>query len=244
MKKYGLIGKTLGHSFSQRYFTDKFKAEDIDARYDNYELPDISKLITLIASTPHLEGLNVTIPYKQAVLPMLNSLSDDAREIGAVNVIRISDMRGFNTDAIGFSQSIRPLLRTHHKAALVLGTGGASRAVCHALRQMSIMPQLVSRTPQDDNIIRYSDIDLDTIQQHTVVVNCTPLGTYPHIDTCPPLPYHMLTSRHLLFDLVYNPSETTFMRYGRMQGATTKNGYEMLVLQAEAAWQIWNSKNI
>ena len=239
MRSFGLIGRTLGHSFSQRYFTEKFRQEGIDAEYRNYEMPDASGVSPLIESVPDLVGLNVTIPYKRDVIPLLSSLNDEARAIGAVNVIRIRDMRGFNTDVVGFRESLRPLLQPHHTRALVLGTGGASLAVKHGLHQLGIETQSVSRTRTRDTIT-YSDIDAEVMKSHTIIVNCTPLGTYPNIDECPDIPYHMLTSRHLLFDLVYNPAETLFLRRGREQGATVKNGYEMLVLQAEAAWRIWN----
>ena len=239
MKHFGLIGRTLGHSFSQRYFTEKFRQEGIDAEYHNYEIPDASGVSPLIESVPNLVGLNVTIPYKRDVIPLLSSLSDEARAIGAVNVIRIRDMRGFNTDVVGFRESLRPLLQPHHTRALVLGTGGASLAVKHGLHQLGIETQSVSRTRTRDTIT-YSDLDAEVMKSHTIIVNCTPLGTFPNVDECPDIPYHMLTPRHLLFDLVYNPAETLFLRCGREQGATVKNGYEMLLLQAEAAWRIWN----
>lgn len=241
MHKYGLIGRTLGHSFSKRYFTEKFEREGIDAEYVNYEMPDASGLLPLIEKEPQLRGLNVTIPYKQDVVPMLRSLSDEARAIGAVNVIRVSDMCGFNTDVVGFRESLRPLLLPHHTHALVLGTGGASMAVRYGLQQLGIVSQSVSRSRRE-GCISYADLDADIMARHTVVVNCTPLGTFPDVDACPDIPYHLLTPRHLLFDLVYNPSETLFLRRGRSQGAVTKNGYEMLVLQAEAAWRIWNNE--
>ena len=239
MNRYGLIGKTLGHSFSQRYFTEKFAREGLDARYDNYEMPSADGVVDLIASTPELVGLNVTIPYKQDVIPLLRSLDPDAEAIGAVNVIRIRDMRGFNTDVIGFRESIRPLLQPHHTKALVLGTGGASLAVKYGLRQLGIQPLSVSRSRRE-GVITYDDLDATVMSDYTVIVNCTPLGTFPRVDECALIPYHLLTPRHLLFDLVYNPEETLFLRKGREQGAAPKNGYEMLIRQAEAAWEIWN----
>ena len=239
MNRYGLIGKTLGHSFSQRYFTEKFAREGIDARYDNYEMPSADGVVELIASTPDLVGLNVTIPYKKDVIPLLRSLDADASAIGAVNVVRIRDMKGFNTDVIGFRESIRPLLREHHTRALVLGTGGASLAVKYGLRQLGIEPMSVSRSSRE-GMITYDDIDDALLREYTVIVNCTPLGTFPNVDECADIPYHLLTPDHLLFDLVYNPEETLFLRKGREQGAATKNGYEMLLRQAEAAWEIWN----
>ena len=254
MKRYGLIGKTLGHSFSRQYFGEKFAAEHIDARYDNFEMPSADDVLPLIESMPDLVGLNVTIPYKQDVVPLLRSLDDDARAIGAVNVIRIRDMRGFNTDVIGFRESIRPLLQPHHTKALVLGTGGASKAVRYGLRQLGIEPLSVSRSlshimdilsplgaqPKNPGVIRYEDLDEYWLSEYKVIVNCTPLGTFPNVDQCADIPYELLTPDHLLFDLVYNPAETRFLRQGRERGAVTKNGYEMLVRQAEAAWEIWN----
>lgn len=239
MRSFGLIGRTLGHSFSQRYFTEKFRREGIDAQYRNYEMPDVSGVRPLIESVPDLVGLNVTIPYKRDVIPLLSSLSHEAHDIGAVNVVRIRDMRGFNTDVVGFRESLRPLLQPHHTRALVLGTGGASAAVKHGLHQLGIETQSVSRTRTGDTIT-YTDLDAEVMKRHTVIVNCTPLGTYPDTHACPDIPYHMLTPRHLLFDLVYNPAETLFLRRGREQGATITNGYQMLVIQAEAAWKIWN----
>ncbi len=239
MRSFGLIGRTLGHSFSQRYFTEKFRREGIDAQYRNYEMPDVSGVRPLIQSVPDLCGLNVTIPYKRDVIPLLRSLSHEAHDIGAVNVVRIRDMRGFNTDVVGFRESLRPLLQPHHTRALVLGTGGASLAVKHGLHQLGIATQSVSRTRTGDTIT-YTDLDAEMVKRHTVIVNCTPLGTYPDTHACPDIPYHMLTPRHLLFDLVYNPAETLFLRRGREQGATITNGYQMLILQAEAAWKIWN----
>ena len=239
MKRYGLIGKTLGHSFSRQYFGEKFAAEHIDARYDNFEMPSADDVLPLIESMPDLVGLNVTIPYKQDVVPLLRSLDADARAIGAVNVIRIRDMRGFNTDVIGFRESIRPLLQPHHTKALVLGTGGASKAVRYGLRQLGIEPLSVSRTSRE-GIISYADIDEALLSEYRVIVNCTPLGTFPNVEQCADIPYDLLTPEHLLYDLVYNPDETRFLRMGRERGAATKNGYEMLVRQAEAAWEIWN----
>lgn len=239
MNKFGLIGKTLGHSFSQRYFTEKFAREGIQARYDNYEMPSADRVVELIASTPELVGLNVTIPYKKDVIPLLSSLDADAEAIGAVNVIRIRDMKGFNTDVIGFRESIRPLLREHHTRALVLGTGGASLAVNYSLHQLGIEPMSVSRSSRE-GMVTYADLDEALFREYTVIVNCTPLGTFPNVDECADIPYHLLTPDHLLFDLVYNPEETLFLRKGREQGAVTKNGYEMLLRQAEAAWKIWN----
>lgn len=244
---YGLIGHPLGHSFSQTYFNEKFASEGIDAEYVNFDLPDIEALWGILADTPGLSGLNVTIPYKQRVMDFLDRLDPVAREVGAVNVVKItrrpgsSDiLTGYNTDVVGFGDSLRPLLERQpwHRRALVLGTGGASRAVCHSLRSLGVEPQLVSRTPGEGRIT-YADLTPEVMEAHTVVVNTTPLGMYPHTDDCPALPYSLLTPRHLCYDLLYNPDVTLFMRRAAAQGATVKNGLEMLLLQAFASYEIW-----
>lgn len=245
---YGLVGYPLGHSFSARYFADKFRAQGIDAEYRNFDIPDIG-LLSEVVTTPGLRGLNVTIPYKQQVIPMLDELDTNAREIGAVNVISIlrshdgrPHLVGHNADIIGFCNSLRPLLRPTHRKALVLGTGGASRAVLHGLRQLGITPQLVSRS-RKDGVMSYGDINAAIMEEHKLIVNCTPLGMFPKVDACPDIPYDMLTPEHLLYDLVYNPLETLFLKLGREHGAAVKNGLEMLHLQAEASWQFWNDDN-
>lgn len=247
MEKYGLIGYPLGHSFSATYFTEKFNRENIDARYDNYEMQTIDDLLPLLHNEPELRGLNVTIPHKQAVIPLLDDISDTARAIGAVNVIRIRrngnsiHLKGYNSDVIGFCQSIRPLLHPElHRHALVLGTGGASKAVVYGLQQMGLSAICVSRTPADGRLT-YADINAEIMETHKVIVNCTPAGMYPQTETCPSIPYNLLTSSHLLYDLVYNPLETKFMHLGAKQGATVKNGLEMLHLQAEAGWNFWHT---
>ena len=241
MTKFGLIGFPLGHSFSRGFFTEKFAREGIDAEYVNFEIPDASMLLDVIRDNPELRGLNVTLPHKQAVIPLLDELSDEAREIGAVNVIRIRDgkLKGFNSDIIGFTDSIRPLLQPHHKKALVLGTGGASKAICVGLNRLGIEWTYVSRSPRE-GMLTYEDITAETLQQYTVIVNCTPVGMFPKVDAAPAIPYELLTPQHLLFDCVYNPEDTLFMQKGRAQGATVKNGLEMLHLQAEASWKFWN----
>lgn len=239
---YGLVGFPLGHSFSRSYFTDKFAREGIDARYINFELPDISLLENVVADTAGLRGFNVTIPYKQAVIPMLNHLDAEAAEIGAVNVVRVErdgSLSGYNSDVYGFVESIRPLLAGgNHTKALVLGTGGASRAVCYGLRSLGIRPTRVSRKPGPDNIT-YAGLSPEVMSAHTVVVNTTPLGMYPAVDTAPDIPYDMITSRHVCFDLVYNPETTRFMQLSAARGATVSNGLRMLRLQALRAWDIW-----
>ena len=241
MDQYGIIGYPLGHSFSRGFFTEKFQKEHIDAEYLNFEIPDVSALPDILHRHPRLRGLNVTLPHKTAVIPLLDEMSHEAREIGAVNVIRIRDgrLKGFNSDIIGFMDSLRPLLQPHHRRALVLGTGGASRAVCVGLRHLGLEWTYVSRQPQQ-GMLTYADLTPSLLQQVPVIVNCTPVGMFPHTDQCPPLPYQALTDRHLLYDLVYNPLQTTFLRQGMHQGSTTKNGLEMLHLQAHASWHFWN----
>lgn len=245
MQQYGLIGKPLGHSFSQRFFTEKFQREGLDAAYSNYELQMIEELPALLREHPDLCGLNVTIPYKEAVIPYLNEVSAEAEKIGAVNTVRVSlrngttYLEGFNTDLIGFRKSLEPLLKPHHTAALVLGTGGASKAVCAALQQLGIAVQRVSRNSAA-NTITYDELTPEVMALHTLIINCSPVGMFPHFDTFPQIPYHCLTSQHLLYDLVYNPEETLFLSMGRRYGAQMKGGLEMLHIQAEAAWEIWN----
>lgn len=247
MRLYGLIGRPLGHSFSKAFFTEKFQREGIDAQYLNFPLQTIEELPAMLAAHPDLQGFNVTIPYKQAVKAYLVSLSPEAREIGAVNVVRVERTRagdephlmGYNTDSIGFRRSLRPLLRPHHRRALVLGTGGASLAVVYVLRSLGITPIYVSRTPAEDRLT-YTDLSAEVMRDHLLIVNCSPVGMFPHVDAAPAIPYDLLTPRHLLYDLVYNPEETRFMRLGAAHGATVKNGLEMLHLQALAAWEIWN----
>ncbi len=245
MKKYGLLGYPLGHSFSKNYFNQKFEAEKIDAEYLNFEIPDIKEIKSVIKENPELNGLNVTIPYKQQVIPYLDDLDDDARLIGAVNVIKFSKglfgkvkLKGYNSDIIGFKQSIEPLLKDHHRKALILGTGGASKAVFHGLKQLGIAATFVSRQSKE-YCITYEEITEKIMEQYHVIVNTTPLGMYPNVNACPNIPYELLTSDHLLYDLLYNPDETLFMQKGKERGAVVKNGLEMLLLQAFAAWEIW-----
>lgn len=242
MDKYGLIGFPLGHSFSRGFFTEKFAREGIDAEYVNFEIPDASMLLDVIRDNPELRGLNVTLPHKQAVIPLLDELSDEAKEIGAVNVIRVRDgkLKGFNSDIIGFTESIKPLLQPWHKKALILGTGGASKAICVGLKRLGIEWTYVSRTPRE-GMLTYSDLTAEVMQQYMVIVNCSPVGMFPKTGEAPNIPYELLTPKHLLYDLVYNPEETLFMQKGRAQDAIVKNGLEMLHLQAIASWEFWHS---
>lgn len=241
MTKYGIIGNPLGHSFSRGFFTDKFAREGIDAEYINFPIPEIAAFPRILKENPELRGLNVTLPYKTAVIPFLDELSDEAREIGAVNVIQVRNghLKGFNSDIIGFMRSIQPLLRSHHRKALILGTGGASRAIRVGLTRLGLEWKYVSRSAHD-GMFRYEDLTADVLKEYTVIVNCSPVGMFPHIDECPAIPYAELTADHLLFDLVYNPENTLFMQRGAQQGATVKNGLEMLHLQAIASWEFWN----
>ena len=247
MDKYGLIGYPLKHSFSIGYFNEKFQSENIDAEYVNFEIPRIEDFMEVIEENPNLRGLNVTIPYKEQVIPYLDELDKDTAKIGAVNVIKFIPQAkgkvklvGYNSDIIGFTRSIEPLLQPHHTKALILGTGGASKAVFHGLANLGIRSTFVSRTKKNDEVLTYTELTPAIMQEYTVIVNTTPLGMYPKVDFCPDIPYDQLTPKHLLYDLLYNPSETLFMKKGMEQEATVKNGLEMLLLQAFAAWEIWN----
>jgi len=246
---YGLLGYPLGHSFSAKYFAEKFERERICAEYKNFEFPSVSEAMQHLCAIPNLQGFNVTIPYKQAVIPFLDTLSDEAREIGAVNVVRVEHCRdgkerfhGYNSDVTGFSNSIRPLLRHDvHRHALILGTGGASKAVVYGLRKMGVECLYVSRRPADGRVT-YNALTPIVMKKYKVVVNCSPVGMFPKVGDCPAIPYDQLTEEHLLYDLVYNPLVTRFMEKGMEHGATVKSGLEMLHLQAEAAWKMWTEE--
>lgn len=237
MRHFGIIGYPLIHSFSAKYFNEKFESEKIDAEYSLYPTENLTgeRMNELMNS---LDGMNVTMPYKKDVIAYLDRLDETAEAIGAVNVIH--DRVGYNTDCLGFIDSIRTLLREYDKKALVLGTGGASKAVCFGLKKLGISPTLVSRTPQE-GMLGYDDLTEAVMSEYTVIVNCTPLGMAPEEETFPPIPYEYISARHLLFDCVYNPEETLFLQKGKVQGATTRNGMEMLYGQAKAAWKIWNN---
>ncbi|MCD7973817.1 MAG: shikimate dehydrogenase [Candidatus Azobacteroides sp.] len=244
MDKYGLIGYPLTHSFSKGYFNNKFESEGLNAEYVNFEIPSIKEFKALIAENPDLKGLNVTIPYKEQVIKYLDDLSEGVKEIGAVNVIKFIPtkngikLKGYNSDIIGFMDSLEPILEAYHKKALILGTGGAAKAVAYALKNMEITPTYVSRKPSKGQLA-YEDLTEETMKENTIIVNATPLGMYPNMDEAPDIPYQYLTSKHLLYDLLYNPDVTRFMELGKEQGASVKNGLEMLLLQAFAAWNIW-----
>lgn len=244
MDAYGLIGRSLGHSFSERYFRERFSREGItNASYSLFELPEIEALPALLEAHPDLRGFNVTNPYKQTIIPYLDDLSAEARLIGAVNCVKREGERwvGYNTDVVGLRDSLSELLNPWPEEALILGTGGASLAVQFVLAQWGLPYLLLSRDPLRGNYT-YDNLPVEVLQQCRLVINATPVGTYPAVDEAPRLPYAFLTPDHCLFDLVYNPSETAFLDYGRQRGARTKNGYEMLVGQAEAAWEIWSKE--
>jgi shikimate dehydrogenase len=252
LRVFGLIGTPLTHSFSKKYFTGKFEKEHIsDARYDLFPLEDISLLPDLLQKTENIRGLNVTIPFKESVLPFLNELDDTARAVGAVNTIRLEPgnyLKGYNTDVYGFRQSIKPFLESHHERALILGTGGAAKAVAYVLKEIGLDCYFVSRkkgidkkeTAGKTNVFSYEEVNEYVIRHFPVIVNTTPVGMYPNTEEIPPLPYSFLTPQHFLCDLIYNPEETRFLKEGKSRGALTLNGLSMLHQQAEKAWEIWN----
>ncbi len=249
MDKYGLIGFPLGHSFSISYFNEKFENEHINAQYINFEIPSIDGLTEILDRNPELRGLNVTIPYKEQVMKYLDAISPEAEAIGAVNVIRVTHkgdkvyLKGFNSDVIGFTRSIEPLLEPAQKKALILGTGGASKAIHYGLKSLNMQTIFVSRTRHGNGFITYEEVTPELVKEYNVIINCTPVGMYPHADECPKLPYEAMDTHTLLYDLIYNPDETLFLKRGREQGATVKNGLEMLLLQAFASWDFWNRKD-
>jgi len=245
MRLYGLIGFPLGHSFSVPYFAKKFEREAIEAEYRNFPLEDISSFEVLLQTETRLAGLNVTVPYKKKVIPYLDSLSETAGTIGAVNTISFLSgrdgprLKGDNTDVAGFRRSLEEHLQKQHRSALVLGTGGSSHAVCHVLDQMGLAYTRVSRSA-GEGAIAYRELDEQRMAENLLIINTTPLGMYPNVDSAPEIPYERLTPKHLLFDLVYNPGLTRFLALGETRGAHIVNGYDMLVYQAEASWKIWN----
>ena len=249
MKKYGIIGYPLAQSASPAFFNRKFADEGIDAQYIPFEIESTDELPRILKEHPELQGFNVTIPHKIAVMQHLEHISDEAKAINAVNVVKVRrdangkiHLCGYNSDVTGFTRSIQPLLKEHHRKALVLGTGGASKAIVYALQQLGIECQYVSRKASD-RAIAYSDLTAGIMESHTVIVNCTPLGMIGHgIDRCPDIPYQLIGSKHLLYDIVYNPENTLFLQKGAAQGAETKSGYEMWYLQALASWEIWNQE--
>ena len=242
---YGLVGYRLTHAFSRNFFNEKFANEKIPAEYRNFEIDHIDDLRLVVEETPELCGLNVTIPYKESIIPLLDEMDGTAQMIGAVNVVKFIPgkdkviLKGYNSDIIGFTDSIRPYIKDHHRKALILGTGGASKAVWYGLLSLGIDPQLVSRTARE-GVLSYDELTPRHMEEFQIIVNTTPLGMYPQTDTCPNIPYDYITSQHLAYDLVYNPETTLFLEKCAQQGAATKNGLEMLLLQAYASWDIWN----
>lgn len=248
MKQYGVIGNPLHHSYSKAYFNEKFQEQAIDARYDNYLLPTIKDVMKVLNDTPNLCGLNVTIPYKDQVMEYLDEIDDEAKEIGAVNVIKITEkngkrfLKGYNSDWFGFTEAIKPFVKPHHTHALILGTGGASKGILYALKKLKINTQFVSRDPSKG--LTYKQLTKEILQQYTIIVNTTPVGTFPEVKHCPPIPYHFLTDKHLVYDLIYNPIRTLFLHQAETRGATTCNGWQMFLNQAHKAYVIWEGKDL
>ncbi len=246
MNIFGLIGKNIGYSFSVDYFTNKFKSENIQGcMYKNFDIPDITYFPQIIKKNKGLVGLNVTIPYKEEIIPYLDMLSQKAEEVGAVNTIRVTSegkLKGYNTDVYGFEKSIRPLLQPYHTHALIFGKGGASKAVAWVFRKIGISYTYVSRTPTS-NQLSYSDITQEIMNKFTIVINCTPLGTFPEIDKYPEFNYKLFSDKHIAFDLVYNPAQTKFLKLAQQNGSIIKNGHDMLIFQAEKAWEVWGKGN-
>ena len=242
MFKFGLIGKNIDYSFSKAHFTTKFESENLPYSYENFDIKNISQFPEILKENEHILGLNVTIPYKEQIIPFLDGLNKTASKIGAVNTIKFyqsGKTEGFNTDYFGFKKSIEPFLKTHHKNALILGTGGASKAIAYALKKLKIHFDYVSRSANPIAKYLYTDLTEDIIKNHQVIINCTPIGTHPNVNECPVIPYDGLTKEHLLYDLIYNPIQTKFLMCGEIQGATICNGSKMLEYQAEKAWDIW-----
>lgn len=244
MHRYGLIGKDIAYSFSRNYFKNKFEVENIEnTTYENFDLENIGLFESKLKDEDNVKGFNVTIPYKESIMPFLDKLNKKAKAIGAVNTIRISKKGkhiGYNTDYYGFKKSLKPLLKPHHKKALILGTGGASKAIAYALKSLDIEYAFVSRSTSKKAKYTYNELSVSIINSYQIIINSTPLGTFPNVEVCPDIPYQALSKQHILFDLIYNPSETKFMRLGKENNATIINGEKMLALQAEKSWQIWN----
>lgn len=249
MTTYGLVGYPIGHSFSEKFFSEKFARENIDAKYLMLEMPSINDLMGTLDKLPYQKGFNVTIPYKQQVMHLLDAIDPEAAEVGAVNVVKVGKdangkrtLTGYNSDIYGFWESIKPFIkRDVHKKALILGTGGASKAVLYMLHKNGIETLFVSRSKKE-GMITYEEITPEIMDEYKIIVNCSPVGMHPHVNECPALPYECMTPNHLAFDLVYNPDVTLFLKKASEQGAATKNGLEMLHLQAIRAWEIWNKE--
>ncbi len=244
MKLYGLIGYPLGHSFSKQYFKEKFERESIaDCFFEAFPIESINQFPALLKNNPSLKGLSVTIPYKEQVLQYIDEISDEVKAIGATNSIKISNgkLTAYNTDIVGFEKSFIKLLTPHHTKALVLGTGGASKAVQYVLGKLKIEFLVVTRKKQNNNQVTYKELDETIMNEYTVIINCSPVGMFPNVNIAPLIPYEFISASHYLYDLVYKPSETLFLKKGKERGAVVQNGYEMLLIQAEESWRIWNS---
>ena len=244
MNLYGLIGYPLGHSFSKQYFTEKFERESLlDCSFEAFPIPSIDEFKQLLILNPQLKGIAVTIPYKEQVLQFVDELSDEVKFIGATNSIKVCNNKliAYNTDIIGFKESFNKKLKSNHKNALILGTGGASKAVQYVLNKLSIDYLVITRNEiVKEGFITYQQLDEEVLSANQIIINCSPVGTWPNEDLCPDIPYHLITTNHYLFDLVYKPEKTLFLQKGEERGAVTQNGYEMLIIQAEASWKIWN----
>ena len=245
-KLYALLGKNIEYSFSRNYFSEKFKTLGYtNHKYINFDLQHIDDLAAELEKNKEvISGVNVTIPYKQEVMQYLNSIDEDAENIGAVNTLKFlkdGTIKGFNTDYYGFKNSIKPLMKNHHTKALILGSGGASKAIAYAFEKMGVEYKFVSRSKKSNEVLTYDELTKEIIEEYTIIIDSTPLGTYPEVDTCPNIPYQHLSENHLLYDLTYNPEITKFLKLGKDKGAQIKNGYQMLELQAEKSWEIWNS---
>jgi len=246
MNKLGLLGKNISYSFSKSYFKEKFKNENINnITYENFDIENINLLPLIFKNTEGLKGMNVTIPYKEQVMPFLDKINKKAKAIGAVNTIKITKkgkLIGYNTDCYGFKKTIKPLIKSHHKKALILGTGGASKAIAYTLKDMGIAYQYVSRTLSDKVGFSYDTLTVNDVKEYQIIINCSPVGTFPNVEDCPNIPYHAINENYILFDLIYNPEETKFLKLGKKHNANTINGLGMLEYQAEKAWSIWNLK--
>lgn len=243
VSKFGLIGKNIEYSFSRKFFSEKFEGKSLPHTYENFDIEYIGQFLDVVSKNPGLKGLNVTIPYKEEIIPFLDHLNEEAAQIGAVNTIAISAdnmFTGFNTDHYGFQKALLPFLPLKKKTALILGTGGASKAIAYGLEKMGFQYAFVSRK-KNSKFLLYSELDRNIIENNLLIINCTPLGTFPNIEDCPPIPYQFLTSDHLLFDLIYNPEMSQFLLRGKSYGSNISNGLRMLQIQAEKAWEIWNS---
>ena len=244
MAKFGLIGKNIDYSFSRGYFKNKFENENLSHKYVNFDLESISDFPSLIKNDNSIKGFNVTIPYKEQIIPYLDKLDIRAKKIGAINTIKITkkgNLKGYNTDYYGFKNTLKPFLKDQKYKALILGTGGASKAVAYALKKLNIPYMFVSRQAKNEFHLTYNNLDENIINSHQIIINCTPLGTFPDINKYPLIPYQGISTNHILFDLIYNPAQTRFLKTGKLHGAKTINGLRMLELQAEKSWDIWNS---